>query len=30
MNSNNLGDLTNFVNENWYGGQIEGDFYDHP
>jgi hypothetical protein len=26
----NLGDISSFINENWHGGQIEGDFFDHP
>lgn len=25
-----LGNLSNFIDENWYGGQIEGDFFSHP
>ena len=26
----NLGDLSKYMDENWYGGQIEGDFFEHP
>lgn len=25
-----LGNLENYIDENWHGGQIEGDFYTHP
>lgn len=25
-----LGDLSGYMNENWHGGQIEGDFFNHP
>ena len=25
-----LGNLSNYMDENWHGGQIEGDFFDHP
>lgn len=25
-----LGNLGNYIDENWRGGQIEGDFYNHP
>lgn len=25
-----LGNLGNYIDENWHGGQIEGDFYNHP
>ncbi|MBR4316792.1 MAG: hypothetical protein IKP65_07530 [Alphaproteobacteria bacterium] len=25
-----LGNLSNFIDENWHGGQIEGDFFSHP
>ena len=28
--SNGLGDIGKFVDENWHGGQIDGDFYSHP
>jgi hypothetical protein len=27
---NSIGNLTDFIDENWHGGQIEGDFFDHP
>ena len=26
----NLGNLSGFINENWHGGQIDGDFFNHP
>ena len=25
-----FGDIGNYIDENWHGGQIEGDFYNHP
>ena len=25
-----LGDIGNFMDENWHGGQIDGDFFEHP
>ena len=25
-----LGDIGKFIDENWHGGQIKGDFYSHP
>jgi uncharacterized protein YutD len=25
-----LGDIGKFIDENWHGGQIDGDFYNHP
>ena len=28
--SNGLGNIGKFIDENWHGGQIEGDFYSHP
>lgn len=26
----NLGDIGSYLDENWHGGQIQGDFFDHP
>ena len=28
--SNGLGNIGKFIDENWHGGQIDGDFYNHP
>ena len=25
-----LGNIGNYIDENWHGGQIDGDFFDHP
>ena len=25
-----LGNISNYIDENWHGGQIEGDFFNHP
>ena len=25
-----LGNIGKFIDENWHGGQIKGDFYSHP
>ena len=25
-----LGNIGKFIDENWHGGQIDGDFYSHP